>query len=530
MIDSSNTLRVSGLASGMNTDEIVANLVKAQSSRLFKMQQNKIMSTWKQDAYRDVNKKVDEFRKSMEALRLQSTFNKQTSSSSNESVVSATVSGVPTQTSYEISNVQQAKTATAASVKFFQDDSLSTTKTLAQLGVADATGTRKTSLTVNGTTYNFSIDATLSTVLSEISTNTPLTANYSATEKSLTFSNDTAGISDITLGGQADFLTALKIQAGSTIDPNPSDSTIEASYVNGPNMSVTTGSNAEQAKMWINGIEFRSDTNKITYDGMTFDIKASMTSGTLSVTNKSDTDSVFNSVKTFVDKYNELIADLNGRLTEKRYRNYPPLLDDQKKDMKDNDIKLWDEKSKSGLLTRDSTIRSCLAELRNSLVTSVQNPAMSTTFKSLKDIGIDFSKNYSDNGKLVLNEEKLKGVLQTNLEDVKNLFTIKETATGTATTATDSNLHDMSGFGWRIYDRLNVTISELGSLAGSPNSMIDTKSFMAKQLKSLNENIDREQDKINSYEQRLWKQFGAMEKSLQQLNSQGSWLSQQLGM
>ena len=107
------------------------------------------------------------------------------------------------------------------------------------------------------------------------------------------------------------------------------------------------------------------------------------------------------SIKTFVDKYNELIADFNGRLTEKRYRDYPPLLDDQKKDMKENDIKLWDEKAKSGLLTSDSTIRSFLTEMRNSLISTVQN---SGSFNSLKDIGINFSSNYRDNGKLVLDE------------------------------------------------------------------------------------------------------------------------------
>jgi flagellar hook-associated protein 2 len=525
MINSSNTLRVSGLASGMNTDEIVANLVKVQSSRLFKMQQNKITTTWKQDAYRDVNKKVDEFRKAMEGLRLQSTFNKQISSSSNEGVVSATVSGVPTQTSYEITNVQQAKPAIAASVKFFQTTSLDTTQTLAQLGVTeDAAGSGKTSLVINGTNYQFNISDPLSTVLDNITSATPLKVTYSANEKSFTFTNDSVGAgNDVKLAeGSSNLLAKLGIPPGSILD---------GSYANNATTSVVSGVDATQAKMFINGLEFRSDTNKITYDGMTFEIKSSMTTGTLNVSTKSDTDSVFNSIKTFVDKYNELIADLNGRLTEKRYRDYPPLLDDQKKDMKDNDIKLWDEKAKSGLLTSDSTIRSFLTEMRNSLVTSVQNPALSTAFKSLKDIGIDFSTNYRDNGKLVLNEEKLKGFLQTNLEDVKKLFSTKGTgATSSSTTATDTNMHDNSGFGWRIYDRLNSTITELGSLAGSPNSLVDTKSSIAKQLKSLDENIDREQDKVNSYEQRLWKQFGAMEKAIQQLNSQGSWLSQQLGM
>jgi flagellar hook-associated protein 2 len=512
-----NSLRVTGLASGMNTDEIVTNLVKVQSARLNKLTQNKTLADWKTDAYRDVNKKVDEFRKSMEALRLQSTFNKQVSTSSNESVVSGTVSGVPTQSSYEITNVQQAKPATATSVKFFLEGTLDTTKKLNELGVVGDTN-GETSLVVNGKTYTFSVEDNLTTVFSEINSGDTSKVTYSATEKSLTFSNRELGASDITLSGSSDLLSALKIVAGSTFDQ---------SYQNATNMSVNKGTSATQAKMWINGIEFRSDTNKITYDGMTFEIKDNMT-GTLTVSNKNDTSGIFDSIKTFVDKYNELIADLNGRLSEKKYRDYSPLLEEQKKDLKENEIKLWEEKAKSGLLTNDSTIQSFLNEMRNSLGSVIEN---TTGFKTLKEIGINFSNNYKDNGKLVLDEAKLKGVLETNLEDVKKLFTFKGgDESSSSTTVTDKTKHDQSGFAWRLYDRVNLTISQLGTLAGSPNSSVDTKSFMAKQMKALDESIDREQLKISAYEERLWKQFGAMEKALQQLNSQGSWLSQQLGM
>ncbi|WP_413300395.1 flagellar filament capping protein FliD [Bacillus sp. 1P10SD] len=522
MIDTSNTLRVSGLASGMNTDEIVANLVKVQSSRLNKMQQSKTLATWKTDAYRDVNKKVNDFYNAMKDLRLESTINKKTASSSNESVVSATVSGVPNLSSYEIKVVDQAKPPIAASVKFFGTDlDTNLNMTLSDLKVADDGG-GKTSLTINNTPYEFNISDKLSTVLSVINSKKEVSVSYSATEKSLTFTKDPAGAGDITIAGSTTLLNALKIQAGSTLD----------SYKNQTDISSVTGTNKVQAKMLINGLEFRSDTNTITFDGMTFEIKSSMAADeSLSVTTKSDTDAVFTSIKTFVDKYNELISDLNGKLTEKKYRDYPPLLDDQKKDMKDTDIKLWEDKAKSGLLAGDSTIQSFLTEMRNSLMSVVGDPSVSPSFTTLKSIGINFSTIYKDNGKLVLDEEKLKGVLKTNLEDVKKLFTTKDrNAAISKTTANDKDLHDFSGFGWRMYDRLNETITQLGSIAGSLTGTIDTKSFMAKQTKSLDTNIYNEQNKINAYEQRLWKQFGAMEKALQQLNSQGSWLSQQLGM
>lgn len=117
MINNNTTLRVSGLASGMNTDEIVANLVKVQSSRLNKMQQSKIQTTWKSDAYREVNKKVVDFRKTMEDLRLQTTFNKLTVSSSDPKV-EVTTDSKGTQTNFEISGVTLAIAAKPAMVSF----------------------------------------------------------------------------------------------------------------------------------------------------------------------------------------------------------------------------------------------------------------------------------------------------------------------------------------------------------------------------------------------------------------------------
>ncbi len=498
MIDSSNKLRVSGLASGMNTDEIVANLVKAQSSRLNKLQQTKITSTWKSDAYRDINKKVDEFRKSVEGLRLQTTFNKQTVTSS-DARIEVSSAGTSNLSDFVISEATPAESAKPASVSF---------------GSASASvGASGLTFKLNGKDINLDPNITFDQAIAKI--------NEISTETNVKAAN---------VGGSLVF-TTLGTGTAQKIDIVGADVTNSLKITNTTDPTTIVGTDAKPGTVTINGTQITVSSNKFTYQGVSFNLKEKIPANSnISVQVRSDTQGVFDSVKTFVDKYNELITDLNGRLTEKRYRDYPPLLDEQKKDMKENDIKLWDEKAKSGLLTSDSTIRSFLTEMRNSLISTVQNPAVSTSINSLKDIGINFSSNYRDNGKLVLDEVKLKGVLQTNLEDVKKLFTTKETATGSATTATDNDLHEKSGFGWRIYDRLNLTISQLGSLAGSPNSTVDTTSFMAKQIKSQDTNIVREQEKISAYEQRLWKQFGAMEKALQQLNSQGSWLSQQFGM
>jgi flagellar hook-associated protein 2 len=486
-------MRVSGLASGMDTESIVKNLVQVQSARLDKLTQSKTLATWKSDAYRDVNKKVDEFRKAMEGLRLNSTFNKQavTSSDSRVAVSSATTSS---RTDFQISQATLATSAKPAMVSFNS----------AGAGV----GTTGFTFNLNGTDIALQSGQTLDQAITAI--------NNASSQTNVKASN---------VGGSL-VLTSIGTGSSATIEITnaPVDNPL------GLTNQTYVGADAQSGSVTINGTQIAISSNKFTYEGVTFDLKGniSTTDTPVGVQVGSDTEAVFNSIKTFVDKYNELIEDFNGKITEKKYRDFPPLSDEQKKEMSDSEVELWEEKAKSGMLTNDSTIRSFLTEMRNSLSAMVQTTG---EFNSLRDIGINFSTNYRDHGKLVLDENKLKGVLQTNLADVRTLFSGKGTNTDTsATTVTDRAMHDNSGFGWRIYDRVNLAIKQLGTLAGSPNSTVDTQSFMAKQIKNLDASIDKETQKVRAYEERMWRQFTAMEKALSQMNSQSSWLYQQMGL
>ncbi|NMD69128.1 flagellar filament capping protein FliD [Bacillus sp. DNRA2] len=486
-------LRVSGLASGMNTEEIVDKLVTAQSARLNKMIASKTQATWKSDAYRDVNRKLDEFRKAMEGLRLQSTFSKQKVTSS-DSKLEVSMAGISTRSDFVISSATPAASAKPAVARF---DSRGA-------NVAD-----DTTFKLNGVEIKLTKDMTLDQAVAEIN--------------NFTTGTTPTNVRAANVGGS---LVFTSLGTGATEKIEITD--VSTSALNMGNRLVQ-GTNATLGTVTINGTTINISSNNFTYEGVAFNIKAPITSD-ISVQISSDTQGIYDNIKTFVDKYNELIADLNGRISEKKYRDYPPLTDEQKKDMKENDIKLWEEKAKSGLLQSDSTVSNVLVEMRNSLSTMVKNTDVSTKFDSLKEIGLNFSTNYYDNGKIIIDEAKLKGVLETNLEDVKKLFTIKDSSsTSTNSTTKDSTIHNNSGFGWRIYERLNAAISQLGELAGSPNSKVDTESFMAKQLKTLDSNISREQTRVNAYEKRLWKQFTAMESALSKMNSQSSWLSQQLG-
>ncbi len=493
-------MRVSGLASGMDTEAMVKSLVQVQSARLNKLQQSKTLTTWKSDAYRDVNKQVDEFRKAMEGLRLNSTFNKQAVTSS-DSRVSVSSAGSSTRTDFVISQAELATSANPAMASF------------AKPSAVDGEATDFTFM-LNDKEITLGSDLSLDQAVTKI--------NNVSGDTNVRASNVGGSLVLTTIGSGKDQEINITIPQDPE-NPSPTGNAFGITEIS------KTGANAGSGRVTINGTEIEISSNKFTYEGVTFDLKGniSTTDTPVSVQVSSDTEAVFTSIKTFVDKYNELIEGLNGQLTESKYRDFPPLTDEQKKELSEKEVELWEEKAKSGLLTNDSTIRSFLTEMRNSLSTMVGTGE----FGSLSEIGITFSTNYRDNGKLILDEDKLKGVLQTNLADVRTLFSGKGTSSNSsATTVTDKALHDDSGFGWRIYDRVNLAIKQLGTLAGSPNSSVDTQSTLAKQLKNIDTSITKEQQKVQAYEERMWRQFTAMEKALSQMNSQSSWLYQQMGM
>jgi len=531
-VSSSSYNRISGLASGLDTDTIVKQMVQAESTKLTKLQQDKTINSWKTDAYRDVNTKLADFRTAVEGLRLQSTFTKQTVSSSNPTAVGVSISGTPTYSDYSITSAQLAKPAQGASVTLGSNLTLTTQVDGAfTFNLTGATGTTKTQISVDATdtvqdvinkinaqSSSTGVKASFFDQNGSIVLNTVATPNSAATGSAANITID-----DGTLDGTNGITSNnLGIVEGTTAESS------SPQFANG---TFSGGKDVVPGSVTINGVTMSINSNSFVFDGLKINLNTNIdsTNGPVSIQTANDTSGAFDAIKTFVDKYNTLIADLNSKISEQKDRDYPPLTDDQKKDMSDDDITLWTDKAKTGLLSNDSTISGMLQQLRTSLSEAVGG--VSDTFNTLSDIGITTSTNYQDHGKLVLDETKLQSALDSNLDDVKNLFTktySSSTVKSSDTTVTSNEKNENSGLGWRIYDRINSTISQLATIAGS-SSGNDTSSLMAKQLKTINDSLTKEQDRIDDYETNLYKKFSDMETALSKLNSQSSWLTQQLG-
>ena len=234
-----------------------------------------------------------------------------------------------------------------------------------------------------------------------------------------------------------------------------------------------------------------------------------------------------NSIKTFVDKYNELIDLVTTSTSTKRNRDYSPLTDDEKEAMTDSQIEKWEAKAREGTLFSDSLLQGLTSSLRNSINTEVKGMG---SLNLLADIGIKVMDGYKNNGKLEIDEKKLNNALTNNFEEVKKLFT--KTSSTEATTAKDlSTRRSEQGFAERLYEEIDSQMQKLMKKMGSSTGTAETidQSVIGKQLKIFKEQEDRLTSRLTDIENRYYKRFTAMETAIQKLNSQGSWLSQQLG-
>src|SRR5690606_8962365 len=118
-------------------------------------------------------------------------------------------------------------------------------------------------------------------------------------------------------------------------------------------------------------------------------------------------------------KYNEIIGKINEKLREERYRDYRPLTDEQRKEMSDREIELWEERAKSGLLRGDIILSNALSNMRTAFYNNVDTDG---PFKHLAEIGIKTTANYMEGGKLEINETKLKEALAQDSDAVYKLF------------------------------------------------------------------------------------------------------------
>ncbi|MFP7492362.1 flagellar hook-associated protein 2 [Terribacillus saccharophilus] len=499
---SSNSMRVGGLASGIDTDSMVEQLMNAERQKLYKMQQEETKLTWQQDALREVNASLKSFDSIVSDMKLTTAYNVK-STSSTSSAVTATAASSASNGSYSIQVNKLAKAAIVlsekADTKTFDPDAAINGQTFADNPkvTADSTFSLRT-YDENGQliTKNFDVKTTdsLNSILKKITDDPDLGIRAFYDKQS----------------GQ---VVMEKKETGKNSSTDQEIVFDEGSFLNtflGLDPSAKQG--AQDAEFTYNGaLTISSNKNSYTLSGVSFTFNQT-TESAVNITVDNDVDAAYDKIKEFVDSYNKIVEDVNTKLSEKSYRDYPPLTDEQKKEMSEDEIKLWEEKAKSGLLKGETALQSGIYSLRSAWYNKVENGG---EYTQLAQIGITTSKNYLENGKLVIDEDELKTALRENPEGVYKLFS--------------NNVEgDGRGIVNRIEDSLDKTMDNITKRAGNTDKT-NQQFTLGKRLNEIKDRMDDFQDHLKQVEDRYWRQFSAMESAISQLNQQSSYLMSNFG-
>ncbi|MGB9826386.1 MAG: flagellar filament capping protein FliD, partial [Desulfofundulus sp.] len=151
ILSATSSLRIGGLASGIDTDSIIKELMKAQRIPLDRLNQDKQILLWQQEDYRSLYDSLRTFRDKVFNMKLQATYQARKAFSSNEAAVSASANTSAVPGMYKIVVNQLAEGASAtSSVKLVQSSDSSKT--------VDPTKPLNTQLTGLDPTYTFTIN------------------------------------------------------------------------------------------------------------------------------------------------------------------------------------------------------------------------------------------------------------------------------------------------------------------------------------------------------------------------------------
>jgi len=511
-------IQLTGLASGLDTQSMVEDLMKAQRMKVDKIRKEKTRTEWKKEVWKDMNTKLYTFYKeSLFKFKSAGTYMSKKVSSSNESLVAVknTNTAVSGSHSIEISNMAKGSFLTSGAITDKNGDAASSATKLSDLMTmtGDVTLSFKTGKSDDFEASNevtLSADDTIADVVSKVKNlGLDLNVSYDSKFNRLFFSSSetgenteigiSAGVDGSSNSEAVNLLGKLGL-ATSTVD------------VNGTTYDAVIGSTGENAAFKYNGTDLVSETNDISVNGLDLQIRAD--SGTVSIDVKDDSDAVYDAVKNFVKSYNELMTEMNDKLTADSAKNYDPLTDDEKASMTDTEIEDWEKKIKDSLLRRDDILGTIQNDMRSILSSSVGVDLSGLDFNFLSDLGI-VTGEYTERGKLHIEGDadedlyntktnKLKEAIEKNPDGVKDFF-VK--------------------VGQTLYDTMR---KKMGTTELSSTLTFYNNKYMDEQIDDYDSEISDMEEKLAKVEQRYYAQFTAMEKAMQQSNSTGNWLAQQL--
>ncbi|WP_143316413.1 flagellar filament capping protein FliD [Clostridium sp. HBUAS56017] len=510
------TTRVTGLASGLNVDELVTNSMKPYKAKVDSVKQNKEILEIRQKLYRDIISQgsdlYDKYLNIAKSDTLLSTKNYITTTFDSTNSTVATAKALDSTAIKDNYKVDVTKLATTAN-------------TTIKVGDFDTTTTKSLTFSYNGK------DVTVD--LSSILDNTTYVAEDKNRLIASTLNDQLSSLGlKATYSDIAGGVYIESTSAGSKIGTNTNQFTIAGSISKtsskGSNLEATITSSKGTIKYGDPTIDPTAQVangNTATVEGIKFTFTdTTAASGTVTLVGKTDVTAAKEKIIKFFNDYNTMVQNMNKLVNEKRNRDYLPLTDDQKKEMKENEITLWNKKVEQGQLSRDSDVSKLVNDMKNAIGNSVIDSGT-----TLEKIGIKPIKDYTTkNGMFEVNEEELTKALEENPDKVMNLF-IQTPPDGTPDSEKTSKTGIINRLKNIVYDQtVSITKSALIKKAGKSDSDF-SQNTLSKSISDYEKKIKTMTKDLAEREQKFYSKYASLEKAMNSYNAQMAQLSSAFG-
>lgn len=312
---------------------------------------------------------------------------------------------------------------------------------------------------------------------------------------------------------------------------------------------------AEDAEITLNGADFKSSSNTFNINGLTINATG-VTDQEISITTNTDSQAIYDKVKDFLNQYNDLVNEMNNLYRAPSAKGYEPLTTEEKAALTDTQVEEWEDKVKSALLRKDSTLDSLLSSMTGSMQKSYimgTNPnGTHITLTAQKD-GVTYKGNDGNtytlqdrgNGKYTFLASdgqtqmtaqgyswasfgiNTLGILNAE-ENQEFAYHIDGDADDSVTSGKadklmrainndpDAVIDFLKNASSSLYDSINKKMSST-SLRSAYTVYNDKQ--MGKEYSDYNTTIKKWEDKVAKIEDSYYKKFAAMEKALSTMNS-----------
>ena len=511
-----SAIRFTGLSSGLDTQSVVEALLQSYQAKIDKQKANKQKAEWKQDIYKDLNTKLKDFKTSLKELKNPTSLCAAKTKTSKEGIIDVKHATYSQDENYSILVAQVADKASVYTLSMDsyiasngRETKASSESKLDDIFRGDADA-REAIIKIGNATVKLEECTTIQDIVNSVKNqDSNIKINFNDSISAFTISSVETGARQ-----KIDIKMGIKQEDGSVDIREVTEGTGAASAlkkmrigyyeaVEGSNIVMKfkghyDGQNA--VIQYNNSLVFESETNEIEIDGLSFTAQsASAESVTVSVSQ--DTSETFDKVKKFIDTYNKLLGEIADKYYAGAASKYDVLTEEKKEAMTEKEVELWNDKIKNSLLRRDPNLEALYSQMRSVMTADYSKPengGLDREYSMLAQIGIA-SSDWKDQGKLTIDEGKLKDLLAQDGDKVSKLIS-------------------------KVAESLEKKLWDLSSKTSDDRtygSFFNDK-LLKRQIKDFDDAADAAQDKYDRMETYYYKKFTAMEKAMQSLNSTSS--------